>query len=370
MTNRLFGSLFALAVIGGVAVHSQAARPWEKLVPFKKIDADPNKSYAVTDANGPWMILATVFRGDRADEQAQQLAYELRKKHKLEAYTHAKVFDYTKEVRGRGFNPDGTPKVMRHAQHDAIKEVAVLVGNYASIDDDRATDTLKKIKTIEPQALKTNPDSSNQVFAGLRQAINAKKKKGPMGNAFVATNPLLPPEYFNSAGLDKLVLEMNKEVPHSLLDCPGKFTVKVATFTGTALIDQRKIRDVSHGKRMNHTLEEAAENAHLLTESLRKQGYEAYEFHDRQQSIVTIGSYDLLSMPGPNGQAVPNPQIQHVVRTFGVSVGATPGNPVMEVPRTEMDRRRQLFASNWNLLDLQPVVIEVPKRAVGSAYLR
>ena len=43
-----------------------------------------------------------------------------------------------------------------------------------------------------------------------------------MGSAFVVTNPLLPPEYFNSAGVDKLVLEMNKEVPHSLLECPGK----------------------------------------------------------------------------------------------------------------------------------------------------
>ena len=43
---------------------------------------------------------------------------------------------------------------------------------------------------------------------------------------------------------------------------------------------------------MNHTLEEAAENAHILTESLRQQGYEAYEFHDRDQSIVTVGSFD------------------------------------------------------------------------------
>ena len=81
-----------------------------------------------------------------------------------------------------------------------------------------------------------------------------------MGSAFVVTNPLLPPEFFNSSGLDKLVLDMNKDVPHSLLQCPGAYTLKVATFTGTSIINQRKIRDVSHGKKMEFTLEEAAEN--------------------------------------------------------------------------------------------------------------
>jgi hypothetical protein len=370
MIKRLLALSFALIVFDGIGVESKATPPWQKLVPFKRIDADPNKSYALADTNGPWMILATVFRGDQADRQAQQLAYELRKKFKLEAYTHAHVFDHTKFGRAFGFNPDGSPTVSWQPRNDAVKEVAVLVGNFSSIDDDRATDTLKKVKTIDPQALKTKPDSSSQVFAGLRQAMNAKKKKGPMGNAFVVTNPLLPPEYFNSAGVDKLVLEMNKEVPHSLLDCPGKYSVKVATFTGTALIDQRKIREAAYAKKMNHTLEEAAENAHILTEALRKQGYEAYEFHEREQSIVTVGSYDLLSVPGPGGQAIPNPQIQQLIQTFGVTVGSTPGNPVMEVPRAEMERRRKMFGSNWNLLDLKPVVIEAPKRAVGSAYLR
>jgi hypothetical protein len=186
----------------------------------------------------------------------------------------------------------------------------------------------------------------------------------------VATNPLLPPEYFNSAGVDKLVLEMNREVPHSLLKCPGKYTVKVATFTGTAVIDQRKIHDVKLGKKMNHTLEEAAENAHTLTESLRRQGYEAYEFHDRGQSIVTVGSFDLASVPGPNGQLVANPQIQETLRTFGVQVGSVPGNPLMEVPTSEVARRKQLFPRSWKLLDMQPSVIDVPKAPVSAAYLR
>ena len=53
-----------------------------------------------------------------------------------------------------------------------------------------------------------------------------------MRNAFITTNPLLPDEYFVPKGLDRLVLEMNEPVKYSLLDCPGKYTVKIATFTG------------------------------------------------------------------------------------------------------------------------------------------
>ena len=32
--------------------------------------------------------------------------------------------------------------------------------------------------------------------------------------------------------------------------------------------------------------------AHKMTVALRAKGYEAYEFHDRYASIVTVGSYD------------------------------------------------------------------------------
>ncbi len=82
---------------------------------------------------------------------------------------------------------------------------------------------------------------------------------------------------------------MNKDVPNSLLDCKGQYTVKVATFTGAVLLDQKKIEEVEHGKRMASRLAEAAEKAHKLTTALREKGYDAYEFHDRESSIVVRG---------------------------------------------------------------------------------
>ena len=41
---------------------------------------------------------------------------------------------------------------------------------------------------------------------------------------------------------------MNKDVPYSLFDCPGKYSVKVATFTGAAEIDPMRIRAMEQQK--------------------------------------------------------------------------------------------------------------------------
>ena len=123
----------------------------------------------------------------------------------------------------------------------------------------------------------------------------------------VVTNPLLPHEFFAGKGVDKLVLEMNKDVPDSLLDCPGKFSIQVATFTGTVLIDQKKVAEVEQGKPMKSQLVEAAEKAHKVTLELRRKGYEAYEFHDRDKSIVCVGSFDSVGALRPDGVFVIDP---------------------------------------------------------------
>ena len=77
---------------------------------------------------------------------------------------------------------------------------------------------------------------------------------------------------------------------------------------------------------------------------------------------MTVGSFDMLNVPGPQGKPVTNPQVDRLTKVFGVQVAATPGNPLMEIPTQEVARRKQAFPSTWNLLDLHPVVIQVPKR--------
>src|SRR4029079_8728976 len=168
MMNHRGVYLFATLAVLAVVITCDAETPWKRLLPFKKIEADPGKDYPITDANGPWIILATVFHGEGAEKQARQLVYELRKKYKLDAYSHVQVFDYTKYGRAWGKNADGSPSVQWQARDSDVKEIAVLVGNFSSLDDDRATETLKKVKTIEPESLGPQNARSSQVFANLR----------------------------------------------------------------------------------------------------------------------------------------------------------------------------------------------------------
>ena len=56
--------------------------------------------------------------------------------------------------------------------------------------------------------------------------------------------------------------------------------------------------------------------AHKLTLALRKKGYEAYEFHDRFSSIVTVGSFDSTGTPRADGKTEINPAAYKIMCAF------------------------------------------------------
>jgi hypothetical protein len=360
--RRMLRHLAVVAVVfGGWSAGAFAAPPWAKLLTFDRVEADPDKSYPLSEDNGPWMIVACSFSGEGAEEQARELVYELRKRYKLPAYSCKAAFQFG-FTQGRGLDQYGAPLQMRY-RIDDIDEIAVLVGNYAAVDDQEAQETLRKLKFTFPKCLEVDErQQTNQSLAGwrmaqkrLQEAIGSEKKqKGPMGHAFVTTNPLLPAEFFADPGIDPLVLEMNKDVEHSLLDCPGKYTVQVATFKGNVLIQPEEIEAVESGGEVKSQLAEAAEKAHLLTEALRVKGWEAYEFHDRYASIVTVGSFDSVGTPRADGKTEINPRILTIMQTFGpqplprLPDGAIPVRSLIGIP-----------------FDIQPIPVQVPKRSIG-----
>ena len=99
-------------------------------------------------------------------------------------------------------------------------------------------------------------------------------------------------------------------------------------------------------------LVEAAEKAHRLTASLRKAGWEAWEYHDRESSIVCIGSLDSKTVPGPQGTAM-HPEIARIVRELGPDPTRLATGVVL--PRTV----------DGVMLDVQPAPIQVPRAPEG-----
>ena len=344
------------------------AGDWRKLVPFgKSVDADPRKDYKLTEQHGPWLILCASFAGDQAEQQAQDLVLELRKRYQIKAYKHRRTYDFTKPVVGLGVNRNGGPKIMKHSQDHRFSEIGVLVGNFDSVDSDAISRMLERVKHLRPDALDFNKrNGSTQRFSGLRDFYRRlspeeqKRTKGPMGKAFVTRNPLLPAEYFAPKGVDSLVAKMNKNVQHSLLKNPGRYTVKVATFRGTSSF---KPADASKPLRIGNQptkLEMAAERAHRLTVALRKRGVKAWEFHDRYESLVCVGSFDTWGKDLPNGAIEINPAMLTIIKNYGAQESQVAGGYKAMQPRTEAGIP----------FDLQPEPMEVPRTSIAADYAR
>lgn len=349
-----------------VASSGALAAPWDILT-ARRVEANPEKDYLLAQENGPWMIMACSFSGPKAHQQAHELVLELRQRYKLPAYVYQKTFNHALGNAGRGIDQFGDPLPLKYRKGDESTEIAVLVGDFPAVDDPAAQAMLKRIKHETPKCLKidaSHPTARN--LAGWRLltrfANDEARKKGPMGNAFLVTNPTLPKEYFVPQGVDKFVLELNKGVEHSLLDCPGKYTVQVAEFRGRVEIDQRKIQKALAHRfdAENNKLAEAWAKAEKLCKALRMDGYEAYQFHDRHTSIVTVGSFDSVGPQRPGGKIAIDPKIQRIMQVFGAERTAPlPGNPEGAL------KPKSLVGIPF---DVQPKPIPVPKRSISSDY--
>lgn len=145
---------FCILIIAALACPEDACGQsgWLPTSWFSGDDIAPEAMFPLAENDGPWLVLATTFRGDGARDDARRLVQELRRDFKLKAYSHEKSFDYTGRQQGLGLNPDGSPKKMRYANSEQVTEVAVLVGDFASFDDSRAQKMLAKVKSLEPKA--------------------------------------------------------------------------------------------------------------------------------------------------------------------------------------------------------------------------
>jgi hypothetical protein len=254
------------------------------------------------------------------------------------------------------------------------------VGDFASCEDPRAQKTLQLVKSLQPESLGGDA-AKTRLVADFLQANRQHARpagKPPLQAAIMIPNPLLPDDYFSRQEVDDFVLAMNADVDHTLLDCPGRYTVRVATFTGSGtfatadepapatgggFVDVNKFVEALKGSgwrdpqvrgvERESRLVEAANNAHRLTEALRRAGWQAWEFHDRDSSIVCVGSIDQLAVPAASGRPEPHPEITRIVSALGPDPAALARGSVL--PRS----------FGGILLDVQPKPLDVPRRPAG-----
>ncbi len=334
------------------------------------IEAVRGKRYGLTKRHGPWMIMVASFNtppeyerteGMSPREAADQLVYELRLKG-IPAYTFAQQEqDATLTTVDRRTNEERAAKTRSWAGG-----ICVLAGNYPTSNDKVAQRTLKFIKAFQPEFLR---DVTAQGEAGPGELIKRTKSGGvyrvtpnrrfPFSGAFMTVNPELTEEDLALRKHDPFILRLNSGSDYSLLTNPGQYTVVVATFQGKAELTseatEKKVQPISS------SLSEAADRAWQLCTALRRaksygydRDFDAWVFHDRYTSIVTVGSF----------KSKDDPRIAETQNLFGAKISSikldgspTLGAEAFAIPRKPIAHED---VKTW-IFDPFPQIIEVPR---------
>ncbi len=264
-----------------------------------KVEAVKGKRYSLSKNHGPWMIMAAAItgvpeerrtKGMSAWEAADQLVYELRLKG-IPAYTlfMDRQVGTVKEFSNAPGQQDDKKFIARH------EAIAVLAGNFENRDDPQARAILNFLKQKFEPTFAKNKDSG-AIFSRTPGQPNA------LSGAHLTPNPLMPASELKRRTVDPLIQKLNAGEEYSLTKNKGKYTLRVATFRGNSIM---QVGNQVSEKAANHfnqffgsNLDESGNKAWVLCQALRSaskygypQDYEAYLFHDRYESFVTIGSF-------------------------------------------------------------------------------
>lgn len=316
-----------------------------------RIDATKGRRYELGKKHGPWMIMVASLSKPPAERQkkdglsaqdaADLLVYELRTRG-IPAYTFK-----LDSIKGELHTEDRQGRQARRLFRAQEGGVCVLAGNYKSLTNKVAQNTLKWIKSYKPKLW------NNRAYY-----LSTPGQRGPLSGAFLTINPALSPEEVARKKRDPMLLRLNGSDEFSVLRNPGKYTLVVGTFAGRSQTGFGDDYDsVYKNFRVKGTLDDAANKAWKVSKLLRdglfqgqSQGrkFEAYVFHDRYKSMVTIGSFD-----SPN-----DPRIIQMSKLFGAKLHpGTNGRPYItgESILVPGDKPETV------IFDPKPRLIEVPK---------
>ncbi|HLJ11047.1 MAG TPA: hypothetical protein VKU82_07655 [Planctomycetaceae bacterium] len=280
------GRLTLAAIVAALAILGDRANA------AQHIEAVRGRHYKLTPSHGPWMIMvASLFDepGHVEEQIANELVFQLRKKG-VPAYTY-RLDKQTEDV-------DAVDRVGRPlrrtttAQHGMI---AVLAGNYPSSDDKSAQQTKQFIEKFKPKIKIESKGKDVEVPLALSKA-------------FITPNPLIPADQLAKKTRDPLIARLNPRDEYSLLKNRGKYTLVVASFNGQSSNNAKATAkfDRMLANKSKISLDNAGRESWELVTTMRKQGIDAYVYHERYRSIVTVGEFN-----SPN-----DPRIAKLIESF------------------------------------------------------
>jgi hypothetical protein len=253
---------------------------------------EPIEPYLLTKADGPFMVLARVFRGVDAEKMALALTKELRQTYRLPAFI-LRTKDYPGKSLMRGTPPTVPSEVMAPdikmpEKVRTFDEAAVLIGNAKTLADQEKL--WHQVRKIKPECLKKM--SSPFIW------------RDGLSKSYRTTNPYVPVQYLYPKTKDRLVVQMNSGL-RSIVNCPGRYSLQIAEFAGRSGFQMNTLPQPNSmfPNLRDSPLRTAHENAEKVAEKLAKDpefqrlGQPVYVVHDRTASRVFVGAFDAPKDP-------------------------------------------------------------------------
>ena len=244
---------------------------------------EPIEGYLLSKENGPFMVLARVFRGVDAERMALALVKELREQYHLPAYI-VRLKDFPGKSLMRGTPPTVPSNVMQPnikmpEKVRTFDEAAVLVGDEKTLAGSEKL--WRQVKKIKPECLK-------------KMSTPFLWREG-LSKSYRTTNPYVPAQNLYPRTKDKLIVQMNSGL-RSIVNCPGRYSLQIAEFSGRSTFAPQP------GGIMPNLRESPLRTAHDDAEKMadklardpefQRLGQPVYVLHDRSASRVYIGSFD------------------------------------------------------------------------------
>jgi hypothetical protein len=161
----------------------------------------------------------------------------------------------------------------------------------------------------------------------------------PFMRSFVARNPSVPAEQVQDRGPDPFLKQLNSGEEYSIYKCKKPWTLAVAVFQSPTVIQSEAssgFLDKLMGKTDGALLTASAQNAHNLAKVINESkewkewNLQAYVFHTRNNSVVTINGYGSKDDPALAQMAH---RFRFKTRELMSVANMLPSPMPMEVPR-------------------------------------
>jgi hypothetical protein len=313
------------------------------------IEAVKGKRYALSKQHGPWMIMVATIseptegmkvEGKTPEIAADELVYELRQVG-IPAYSFSRDEAtgqiQTEDRRGRETNK----------KYKLDKEICVVAGNYDDIEPSSksgktAQETLAYVKKLKPACLNEG---------GIYRETPGQP--GPLSGAFLTVNPMLTPDEVQARKRNPELLQINAGMEFSLFDNKGDYSLIIATFKGKSVTKQgEKDLESAFSKLTGQaSVDVAYWDAWKTCNALRARGVEAWVFHDRYQSYVTVGSFTQER----------DPRAFEFAKTFGAKYSNNPSTGQQNLIAEQQTIQDQNGNPKMILFDPEPHMMRVPK---------